>query len=168
MSISLYQISVPVFARQLGGLKAVLQLAQTHYAEKKYDETTLLGFRLFPDMLDFTMQVRIATDHAKNCVALLSGTQPVDLGSSEKSLADLIARVDKALAAVNAAKQADIDAAEARTIMVKMRDKEVPFTGLELVQNRSMPNFYFHVTTAYNIVRHMGVEIGKRHFLNNA
>lgn len=167
MTIALYQISVPVFARHLGGLKACLEIAQKHYAEKKYDESALLGYRVFPDMLNFAMQVRIATDHAKNCVGLLTGTEAPNLGEGEKSLADFIARVDKALAFVNAAKQEQIDGAETKQVTVKMRDREVKFTGLELLQNRSLPNFYFHVTTAYNILRHHGVEIGKRHFMNN-
>ena len=165
MAISMYQISLPVFVRQLGGLVTCLKKAQALYAEKNYDEAALLGYRFFPDMFNFTRQVQIATDHAKNCAALLAGLVAPKYDDNEKSLADLIVRVEKTIAWLNTVKPGQVDGAETKTVTVKVRDRDTDFTGLELVLNRSMPNFYFHTTTAYDIMRHNGVEIGKRNFM---
>jgi hypothetical protein len=161
----MYQISVPIFVRQLGGVVTCLKKAQVLYADKKYDESTLLGYRLYPDMFSFAKQVQIATDHARNCAALLAGLEAPKYEDNEKSLAELIARVEKTIAWLNTVKPGQIDGTEGKTVTVKMRDRETNFTGLELLQNRSLPNFYFHTTTAYNILRHNGVEIGKRDFM---
>lgn len=165
MAISMYQISLPVFVRQLGGLVTCLKKAQALYAEKNCDEATLLGYRFFPDMFTFTRQVQIATDHAKNCGALLAGMAAPKYDDNEKSLADLILRVEKTIAWLNTIKPEQVDGSETKTVTVKVRDRDTDFTGLDLVLNRSMPNFYFHATTAYDIMRHNGVEIGKRNFL---
>lgn len=165
MAVSMFQISVPIFVRQLNGVAGCLKKAQTLYAEKKYDESTLLCYRLYPDMFSFAKQVQIATDHARNCAALLAGLEAPKYEDNEKSLAELIARVEKTLAWLNAAKPEQIDGTEGKSVTVKMRDREMSFTGIELLLNRSMPNFYFHATTAYDIIRHNGVEIGKRDFM---
>ena len=165
MAVSMHQISVPVFVRHLTGLAIVLKKAQALYAEKQLDEATLLGYRLYPDMFSFTRQIQAATDHAGNCTALLAGIEPPKSEGNEKSLADLIARVEKTVAWLNAIKPDQVDGTEAKPVVVKMRDRETKFTGLELLLNRSAPNFYFHCTTAYDIIRHNGVEIGKRHFM---
>ena len=165
MTISMYQISVPVFVRHLSGLAGCMKKAQTLYAAKKYDESTLLGYRLYPDMFSFAKQVQIATDHARNCTALLAGLEAPKYEDNEKSLAELIARVEKTLAWLNAAKPEQVDGTEGKSVTVKMRDREMNFTGIELLLNRSMPNFYFHATTAYDIIRHNGVELGKRDFM---
>ena len=165
MAVSMYQISLPVFIRHLNGLITVMKKAQSLYAEKKYDEATLLSYRLYPDMFSFTRQVQAASDHAKNCTALLAGLEAPKYEDSEKSLADLIARVEKTIAWLNTVKPEQIDGTEGKSVTVKMRDRETKYTGLELLLNRSMPNFYFHATTAYDIIRHNGVEIGKRDFM---
>ena len=165
MAISMYQISLPIFVRQLNGLAGCMKKAQAVYAEKKYDESTLLSCRFYPDMFSFAKQVQIATDHARNCAALLAGLEAPKYEDNETSLAQLIARVEKTIAYLKTIKPEQVDGAEGKTVIVKMRDREMSFTGLELLQNRSMPNFYFHTTTAYDIIRHNGVEIGKRDFM---
>jgi hypothetical protein len=165
MAISMYQISMPIFVRQLNGLAGCMKKARALYAEKKYDESTLLCYRLYPDMFSFAKQVQIATDHVRNCAALLAGLEAPKYEDNEKSLAELIARVEKTIAWLNTVKPAQVDGTEGKAVTVKMRDREMKFTGIELLQNRSLPNFYFHITTAYNILRHNGVEIGKRDFM---
>jgi hypothetical protein len=165
MAVSMSQISLPVFTRHLNGLVVVLKKAQALYAEKKYDESTLLSSRLYPDMFSFARQVQAATDHARNCVALLAGVEAPKVDMNEKSLADLITRVEKTIAYLNTIKPEQIDGSEGKSVTIKMQDRELNFTGLELLLNRSMPNFYFHATTAYDMLRHNGVEIGKRNFM---
>jgi hypothetical protein len=167
MAATLHQISVPIFVRHLKGLAVCLKKAQAHYADKKYDETTLLHYRLFPDMFNFIRQVQVSTDHAKTCTALLAGVEAPKFDDSEKSLGDLIARVEKTIEFLNAVKPEQINGQEGKSVTIKMRDRELNFTGIDLLQNRSLPNFYFHCTTAYNILRHQGVEIGKGNFMGN-
>jgi hypothetical protein len=165
MSASMYQISVPVLVKQLTGLATCLKKAQAHYAEKKYDEASLISSRLFPDMFTFARQVQVATDQAKSCPSLLAGVETPKYEDSEKTLAELIARVEKTIAYLKTFKPAQIDGSEEKSVTVGMPGREVTMKGLELVLNRNMPNFYFHCTTAYNILRHNGVEVGKRDFL---
>lgn len=165
MAISMYQVSVPVFVRHLNGLVTVLKKAQAVYSEKKCDEATLLSYRLYPDMFSFTRQVQAATDHARSCAALLAGLEAPKYEDNEKSLAELIARVEKTIAFLNTIKREQLDGTEGKAVTVKTRDREMKLTGQELLLNRSMPNFYFHATTAYDIIRHNGVEIGKRDFM---
>ena len=165
MAISLHQISVPIFVRHLSGLANCLKKAQTLYAEKKYDEGTLLAYRLFPDMFSFARQVQAATDHARTCTSLLSGVEAPKFEDNEKSLADLLGRVEKTISFLNGVKAEQVNGAEGKSVTVKMRDRELNYTGIDLLQNRSLPNFYFHCTTAYDILRHNGVELGKRDFM---
>lgn len=165
MALSMHQISLPVFVRHLNGLAGCMKKAQALYAEKKYDESALLGYRFYPDMFNFTRQVQAATDHAKICAALLAGLEAPKYEDNEKSLADLIARVEKTIAWLNTIKPEQIEGSEGKAVTLKMRDRELNFKGVELLLNRSMPNFFFHATTAYDILRHNGVEIGKRDFM---
>lgn len=165
MSVSMYQISVPVFVRHLQGLAACLRKAQALYAEKLYDETSLLSYRLYPDMFNFVRQVQIVTDHARNCAALLAGVEVPILDDKEATIADLIGRVEETVRYLSAFRPEQIDGTEDKTVKVRMRDRELSFTGQELVTTRSLPNFYFHVVTAYAIMRHNGVVIGKRDFM---
>ena len=165
MAIGLHQISVPVFVRHLKGMANCLRKAQALYREKSYDETTLLAYRLYPDMFSFTRQVQAATDHAKTFASLIAGVEAPKFDDNEKSLADLIARVEKTIAFLNGIKPEQVNNGEAKSVSVKARDRELNFTGIDLLQNRTLPNFYFHCTTAYDIVRHNGVEVGKRDFM---
>jgi hypothetical protein len=159
------QISLPVFVRRLNGLAGCLKKTQALYAEKKYDEGTLLAYRFYPDMFAFARQVQATTDHARNCIALLAGVEAPKMEMNEKSLADLISRVEKTVAWISEIRPDQIDGTEDKPLTVKAGDRELSMKGIELLLNRSMPNFYFHCTTAYDIMRHNGVELGKRDFM---
>lgn len=159
------QISIPVFVKHLNALAGCLKKTQALYAEKKFDEATLLSYRLYPDMFSFTRQVQQATEHARNCTGMLAGVEAPKYEMNEKSLADLIARVEKSVAWLNSVKPDQVDGTEAKNVTVKMGDREQNFTGLDLLLKRSMPNFYFHCTTAYDILRHNGVGLGKGDFM---
>ena len=165
MALTMHSISLPIFVRHLNGLGGCLKKAQALYAEKKYDEATLLSYRFYPDMFNFAKQVQIATDHAKNCMALLSGTSAPKYEDNEKSLAELIGRVEKTVAWLKTVESQQIEGSEEKSVTVKRPTGEVQMKGLELLLNRSMPNFMFHCTTAYDIMRHNGVELGKRDFM---
>jgi len=168
MAVSMYPISVPVFIKHLNGLAGCLKKAQALYAGKKYDEATLMHYRFFPDMFNFARQIQAMSDHAKGCTALLAGIEAPKYEDNEKNLADLIARIEKTVGFLKSVKPAQIDGTEDKAISIKMRDRELNMKGLELLVNRSLPNFYFHATTAYDILRHNGVEIGKRDFMGAA
>ena len=167
MAVSMYPISVPVFIKHLNGIAGCVRKAQALYAEKKYDEATLLSYRFYPDMFSFARQVQVATDHAKSCTAMLAGVDAPKYEDNEKSLAELAARVEKTVAWLESVKPAQLDGSEGKDVTVKTRDRELSMKGIDLLLHRSMPNFYFHVTTAYDIMRHHGVEIGKRDFMGN-
>jgi len=168
MAASMYPISVPVFIKHLNGLAGCLKKAQALYAEKKYDEATLLSYRFYPDMFNFSRQIQAMSDHAKGCTALLAGMEAPKYEDNEKSLADLIARIEKTVGFLKSVKPAQIDGTEEKAISIKMRDRELNMKGIELLLNRSLPNFYFHATTAYDILRHNGVELAKRDFMGAA
>ena len=162
---SMSQITLPVFIRHLNALAGCMKKAQALYAEKKYDEATLMSYRLYPDMFTFARQVQQATEHARNCTAALAGVEAPKYEMNEKSLADLIARCEKSVAWLNSVKPDQLDGTDGKSVTVKAGDRELTFTGLDLVLKRSMPNFYFHATTAYDIMRHNGVDLGKRDFM---
>ena len=165
MSNDLYQASVPQFLRMLGNLKAILEKAAAHAAAKKIDESVFLNARLFPDMFPLTMQVQIASDFTRGTAARLSGSEPPAVEDNEKSFAELIARVDAAAAFVRGIPAAKFEGAQDRKIMRKVRGVERTFSGTDYLYMYSLPNFYFHTTTAYAILRHNGVEVGKGDFL---
>jgi hypothetical protein len=118
-------------------------------------------------MFTFARQVQAATDHAKSCTAMLAGVEAPKYEDNEKSLAELAARVEKTVAWIESVKPAQLDGSETKDVTVKTRDRELNMKGVDLLLHRSVPNFYFHVTTAYDIMRHNGVEIGKRDFMGN-
>ncbi|MCC7486734.1 MAG: DUF1993 domain-containing protein [Burkholderiales bacterium] len=165
---TMYEISVPVYIRRLNGLAACLKKAKALYDEKKYDEGTLVNYRLYPDMFTLARQVQQATDHARNSTGLLAGVDAPKVENTEKSLADLVARVEGTIAWLKTVKPEQVNGTEAKEVTVKMPDRELKFTGMDLLQHRSLPNFYFHVTTAYDIMRHNGVDLGKRDFMGAA
>ena len=165
MTISMYQASVPCFVRTLGNLSAILDKAQAHVDAKKLDATALTSCRLFPDMLPMTRQVQIACDAAKGLVARLSGLENPVHEDTEKTLVELQARIAKTLAFVQSVTPAQLDGTEEKDIVVKRGDTETHYKGMQYLLGNALPNFYFHVTTAYNILRHNGVEIGKRDYL---
>jgi hypothetical protein len=165
MAVSLYQISLPIFVRHLSGLANCMKKAQALYADKKYDETTLISYRLYPDMFSFARQVQQATDHVRNFAAALAGVEAPSYEMNEKSLGELIARVEKTNAFLNSIKAQQVEGGEDRSVTIKVMGKDTTFKGLDLLLNRTLPNFFFHITTAYDIIRHNGVEVGKRDFM---
>ena len=167
MTISMYQASVPVFVKGLTNLKALLEKAAAHAQAKKIDETVFAGARLFPDMLPLTGQIQIATDFARGTTARLAGVEMPKWEDNEKTLAELIARVDKTLEYVKPFTAAQIDGTEGKEITRTLRGQPRTFTGLNYLLQFALPNFYFHSTTAYALLRHNGVEIGKMDFLGN-
>jgi hypothetical protein len=166
MTVSMYKISVPIFVQFLTSLSAVLDKAASHCEAKKIEPAALLNARFFPDMFPLVRQVRAATDHAVNCTARLAGAEPPAFAGNEASFADLKARLTKAIDFVRGFKAAQIDGTEDKAIKITFPSGATrDFTGQSLLLNNSLPNFYFHCTTAYDILRHCGVELGKRDFM---
>jgi hypothetical protein len=165
MTISMFKVSVPAFTRGLSSLRTVLTKSAAHAAAKKIDESVFLNARLFPDMLPLARQVHIATDFARGTVARLAGGEPPKWEDNETTFAELIARVDRAIEAVKAFTPAQIDGSEARPVTRPVRGEPKTFTGINYLLQYSLPNFYFHVTTAYAILRSNGVEVGKGDFI---
>ena len=165
MSITMYHASVPQFIRMLGNLKALLEKAAAHAAAKKIDESVLLGARLFPDMFPLTRQVQIATDFARGTGARLAGMEPPPVEDKEQSFVELAARVDNAIAYLRTLPAAQIDGSEKREITRAIRGVPKTFTGLDYLVKYALPNFYFHLSTTYAILRHNGVEVGKGDFV---
>ena len=164
---SMHQISLPVFIRHLNGLAGCMKKAQTQYADKKCDETSLVHYRFYPDMFSFAKQVQMATDHARNFAGMLSGAQAPKFEDTEKNLGELIGRVEKTVDFLKSVEASKIDGTEEKSVTIKRPTGDVQMKGLELLLNRTMPNFLFHCTTAYDIMRHNGVEIGKRDFMGS-
>lgn len=166
MSLSMHAASVPAFVRQLGAMLSWLDKAQAHAEARKFDPNNYLGLRLAPDMLPFTRQIQIAADFAKGCVARLAGQEVPKWDDSEASLEDLRARIRKTIDYVQSVPAAQIDGSETRAIVLPMRVGDpLHFTGQAYLTQFVLPNFYFHATTAYALLRHAGVEVGKRDFL---
>ena len=167
MTLSMYQASVPRFANILGNLSNILDKTQAHIEAKKIADSSLTAYRLFPDMLPMTTQVQIACDAAKGVVARLAGVAIPAFDDNEVTLADLKARIAKTVAFIQTITPAQIDGTEDKDIVIKRGEKETQYKGMQFLMGHAIPNFYFHVTTTYNILRHNGVEIGKRDFLGN-
>lgn len=166
MTISMYSASVPLFQRQLGALLAWLDKAEAHAVARKFDANNYLQLRLAPDMLPFVAQVRIASDTVKGCVARLAGQEAPKFEDNEATLAELRERVRKTLDYMASVPAAAIEGSEARDIVIPMRNRDpLQFKGQFYLQHWALPNFYFHVTTAYALLRHAGVELGKPDFL---
>jgi hypothetical protein len=163
--LSMHAISAPVFARMLTNLSAILAKAEQQAKAKGYDPSVLLNARLAPDMFTLTRQVQIATDHAKGAIARLAGHTPEAIEDTETTFAEVQARIAKVVALVESYKPEQIDGSEGREISVKIPNAELKFSGLDYINQWAMPNFYFHITTAYAILRANGIELGKRDFL---
>jgi uncharacterized protein len=165
MSLTMYQASVPVFIRMLTNLSAVLKKGEAHAQSKKIEPAVLTGARLAPDMFPLVRQVQIATDQVKGCAARLAGLEVPKYEDNEQSFADLYARIDKTIAFLKSVKPEQINGSEDRNVQLPVRDKTLTLKGLDYLFERVYPNFFFHVTTAYAILRHNGVDIGKGDFL---
>ncbi len=165
MSISMYQISVPVFTRMLTNLAAIIEKAAAHCEEKKIDPAVLINYRLYPDMFAFAKQIQIATDAARNGTAYLAGDDPPKFDNTEQSFAELAERVNKTIAFVNTYRPEQIDGSEEKDVVIKRGETTVTYKGQAYLLNRVLPNFFFHITTAYDILRHNGVALGKKDYL---
>jgi hypothetical protein len=161
----MYQASVPVCTRMLNNLAAILEKAAAHAEAGKIDPAVLINDRLYPDMLPMGRQVLIASDMAKGGAARLAGVEPPKYEDNEKTFAELIERLRKTVAYLETFKPEQIDGSEKRMITVKVRDDTLTLAGLPYLLHRVLPNLYFHVSIAYAILRHNGVEIGKKDYL---
>jgi hypothetical protein len=166
MTISMYKTSVPIFLQFLTSLAGVLDKTAAHAEAKKIDPAVLLNARLFPDMFPLVRQVRAATDHAVNACGRLAGAELPAFANTEASIPELKQRIDAAIEFLKGLKAADIDGTEAKEIKITFPSgASREYTGQSFLLNQTLPNFYFHCTTAYDILRHSGVELGKRDFM---
>ena len=165
MLISMYAASVPPMIRALTNLKSIIEKAAAHAEARKIDPAVLTNARLYPDMFPLSRQIQIATDNAKGGASRLAGIEPPKYEDNESTFQDLGARLDKTIAFLETFKPEQIDGAEDKVITLPMRDRTLTFKGLTYLLDYVLPNIYFHATTAYAILRHNGVEIGKQDFL---
>ena len=165
MAAGLYACSIPVFDRMLGNLSALLDKAVNDAEARKFEPAVLLESRLYPDMFSLLRQVQLACDFAKGASARLAGAPVPAFPDEEKTADELKARIVRVREFIGSLPASDVDAGAERDITIKLRDRSVEMKGVDYLNNMAMPNFYFHVTTAYAILRHNGVEIGKRDFV---
>jgi hypothetical protein len=165
MSLSMYQAGIPVVIRYLNNLSTLIDKAVAHCEARKIDPAVLVNYRLSPDMFPFARQVQIASDQVKGMAARLAGVDVPSYPDTETTFAELKARIAKTVAYLNTFKPEQIDGSENKEITLKAGAAEFKFKGDDYLVGFVLPNFYFHVTTAYAILRHCGVEVGKRDFL---
>jgi hypothetical protein len=165
--LSMYSASIPVFKQILNSLLAILDKAERHAADKKIDPAALLQFRLYPDMLPFTRQIQIACDFAKGCGARLAGADVPSYEDNEQSFPELKARITKTLAFLDTLPQDQIAGSAERAITTGSGEKTKHFTGQTYLLHYAVPHFFFHATTAYDILRHNGIEVGKKDFIGS-
>ena len=166
MSLSMYAATVPALRLMLKNLSAIMAKAQAHCEAKKIDPGAFLGARLYPDMLPFTAQVQIATDNIKGAAGRLTGAEIPKFEDNETSFAQLQARIDKTVAFLDTLTEVQFEGAAERDIVLQLRDRKVEFKGASYLLQWANPNVYFHITTAYALLRHGGVEIGKKDYLS--
>jgi len=165
MTISMYQVAVPSVVRSLNNLVAILEKAADHAEAKKIDPAVLINSRLYPDMFPLSRQIQIASDVARRGVARLAGVEAPSIEDNEVSFADLSNRLQETIAYLKTFTPDQIDGTESKSISLPIGTETMTFEGQPFLLYFVLPNVYFHVTTAYNILRHCGVEIGKRDFL---
>lgn len=161
MSLSIYEASVPMFSRMLSNLNTWLEKAEAHAASKKFDVNVLVGTRLAPDMLPFSRQIQIAADTAKKCAARLAGVEAPNYEDNETTIAELKARVQKTIDYIQSIPAAKFEGAETRDVTFPLRGEPRTMKGQAYFLGHATPNFYFHFTTAYALLRHNGVDLGK-------
>jgi hypothetical protein len=166
MTVSMYQASVPVFVRMLKNLSAILEKGQKHAEARKIAAGVLPASRLIADMFPLSRQVQIATDHAKGAVARLAGVDIPKYEDNEQTIEELQARIAKTVAFVETFTAERLAGSEEREIVLTLSFGELRFKGADYLLGFALPNFYFHVVTAYDILRQNGVDVGKRDFLN--
>ena len=161
MSLNLYDISIPPFLRFLQNLSNILKKGEEWANENSKDHSQLLHARLFPDMQDLVFQVQRVSDTAKNCIMRVGGAEAVPLPDEEKTFADLYTRIEKTISILQGVDRKTFDGTEDKEIVIKPLGSEFKFSGKSYVLDYAVPNFYFHVTTAYALLRKMGVPLGK-------
>jgi len=165
MTIELHAIAAPVFTARLKSLVHLLKIGKAEGPARGLSEEAVLGARLAPDMFDLKRQVQIATDHAKGAMARLAGIDVPSYPDTEQTFAELYARIDKTLAFVASVPATAVNGREEAIVVLKLRQETMELKALDYLQGYAMPNFYFHLTTAYDILRHLGMPVGKRDFL---
>ena len=165
MKISMYALSHDVFKKALTQLLHVMEKGVASAKARNFDTSVLVGARLAPDMLPFVKQIQLTSDFAKNSMARLAGVDPPKFEDNETTMDELFARVRKTLEYIDSVPAAALEGSETRDIKIPLRDRTVEFKGLEFLQKWALPNFFFHHVTAYNLLRHNGVDIGKKDFL---
>lgn len=165
MSLSLFEASVPTFLHTLHSLKSILEKAGAHAEARKFDPNVFASMRLYPDMLPLSRQVQIATDAAKGAAARLSGTEPPKFEDNESTMAELIMRVTKTIDYLQSFKPEQFAGADDRVIHIKTPRMSFNFKAADFLRHWALPNFFFHTTTTYALLRHGGVELGKADFL---
>jgi len=169
MSITMHSACVPIFNRQLGAMLNWLDKAEAYAASRNFDANHFLQWRLAPDMLPFVSQIRIASDTAKGCVARLAGQEIPKFEDNETTVADLRERIRKTLDYIHSVPASAFEGSETREVIIPLRNRDpLHFQGDAYLRHWALPNFFFHVTTAYALLRHGGVELGKGDFLANA
>jgi len=168
MPATMYSFSIPVFRKSLTNLSAILDKAAAHAQERKIDPAALLDARLYPDMLTFTRQIQLATDFAKGAAARLAGDAPPKFDDVEVGFAQLKERIARTIVLLDSVGPERINGSEERQIELKAATRTLTFSGLDFLAHFALPNFFFHVTTAYAILRHNGVPIGKDDFLGRS
>lgn len=168
MSLSMYQASIPVFLHMLDNLAAILDKAQQHAHDHKIDPQVLLNARLAPDMYPLLRQVQIVSDGVKGCAARLAGIAVPSFADTETSFAELQARIGKTAEFLRSVAPEQFDGSEERAISLSFPGLELKFSGQDYLLNFVVPNFYFHLSMAYAILRHNGVPLGKMDFLGRA
>jgi len=169
MPVSIYDISIPVFVRRLGILKYILQKGEQYAKDNKIDPNDFLTAKLAPDMRDLIFQVRVASDSSKGLAARLTGTEAVSMEDNEKTFDDLYKRIDRTVEVLNGYKKEQFEGKEDITVSIPSgRGETRQMNGLDSLLNFAIPNFFFHVTTAYDILRSKGVPLGKKDFLAGA
>ncbi len=165
MQISMHAMSHAVFKQALNQLLHVMEKAIANARARGFDVSVLVAARLAPDMLPFSRQIQLTSDFAKNSMARLAGVEPPKFDDVETTMDELVARVKKTLEYLDTVSASALEGSETRQITIKLRDRTVQFQGLEFLQVWALPNFFFHHVTPYNLLRHNGVDIGKRDFL---
>ncbi len=165
MQNSMHAMSHGVFRKSLTQLLHVMEKGTAHAAARNFDVGVLVASRLAPDMLPFSRQIQLASDFAKNSMARLAGVEPPKFEDTESTMDELVHRVKKTIEYVDSVPAAQLDGSESRDISIKLRDRTLEFKGLEFLQVWALPNFFFHYVTSYNLLRHNGVDIGKKDFL---
>ena len=165
MKISMYAMSHDVFKKALTQLLHVMEKGVANAKARNFDTSVLAGARLAPDMLPFVKQIQLTSDFAKNSMARLAGIDPPKFEDNETTIEELVARVKKTLDYIGTVSAPQLEGSEDRDIKIPLRDRTLDMKGLAFLQNWALPNFFFHFVTAYNLLRHNGVDIGKRDFL---